>query len=75
MTTATDDTRLGAVEGRITEQSIALQDLREGQRETNQNWQAGLRETNARIDRLFLAMMGIGAAQIGLLITLVVRGG
>ena len=75
MTTATDDTRLGAVEGRLTEQSIALQDLREGQRETNQNWQAGLRETNARIDRLFLAMMGIGAAQIGLLITLVVRGG
>ena len=75
MTTATDDTRLGAVEGRLTEQSITLQDLREGQRETNQNWQAGLRETNARIDRLFLAMMGIGAAQIGLLITLVVRGG
>ena len=75
MTTATDDTRLGAVEGRLTEQSIALQDLREGQRETNQNWPAGLRETNARIDRLVLAMMGIGAAQIGLLITLVVRGG
>ena len=75
MTTATDDTRLGVVEGRLTEQSIALQDLREGQRETNQNWQAGLRETNARIDRLFLAMMGIGAAQIGLLITLVIRGG
>ncbi len=63
MTTATDETRLGIAEGRLTEQSMALQDLREGQR-----------ETNARIDRLFLAMMGIGAAQIGLLVTLVVRG-
>lgn len=63
MTTATDETRLGIAEGRLTEQSKALQDLREGQR-----------ETNARIDRLFLAMMGIGAAQIGLLVTLVVRG-
>ena len=85
MTTATDDTRLGIMEGRLAEQSIALQELREGQRETNQNWQAGLRETNqnwqaglretsARIDRLFLAILGIGAAQIGLLITLVVQG-
>ena len=63
MTMATDENRLGVVEGRLTEQSSALQELR-----------AGLRETNARIDRLFLAMMGIGAAQIGLLITLVVRG-
>ena len=82
MATETDDTRLGIMEGRLSEQSIALQDLRAGQRETNQNWQAGLRETNqnlretnARIDRLFLAILGIGAAQIGLLVTLVVRGG
>ena len=62
MATATDDTRLGVVEGRLTEQSSGIQDLRAGQR-----------ETNARIDRLFLAILGIGAAQIGLLITLVVR--
>ena len=82
MTTGTDDTRLGIMEGRLAEQSTALQDLRAGQRETNQNWQAGLRETNqslretnARIDRLFLALLGIGGAQIGLLITLVIRGG
>lgn len=75
MTSATDDTRLGIMEGRLTEQSSAIQDLREGQRETNQNWQEGLRETNSRIDRLFLAMMGIGTAQIGLLITLIVRNG
>ena len=45
MTMATDENRLGVVElrGRLTEQSSALQELR-----------AGLRETNARIDR-FLA--------------------
>jgi len=49
-------------EGRLTEQSSGIQDLRAGQ------W-----ETTARIDRLFLAILGIGAAQIGLLITLVVR--
>ena len=76
MTTGTDDTRLGIMEGRLAEQSTALQDLRAGQRETNQNWQAGLRETNAQwVDRLFLALLGIGGAQIGLLITLVIRGG
>ena len=28
---------------------------------------------NSRIDRVFLAMLGIGAAQVALLITLVVR--
>ena len=56
------------------------QNWQAGLRETNQNWQAGLRETNqglretnARIDRLFLALLGIGGAQIGLLITLIVR--
>ena len=61
--TTTDDSRLGIMEGRLTEQSSAIQDLR-----------TGLREVNSRIDRLFLAMLGIGAAQIGLLVTLVVRG-
>ena len=63
------------MEGRLAEQSIALQDLRSRQRETNQNWQSGLRDTNARIDRLFLAILGIGAAQIGLLVTLIIRIG
>jgi hypothetical protein len=61
--TTTDDSRLGFLEGRITELSTAVQDLREA-----------LLEVNAHIDRLFLAMMAIGATQIGLLITLVVRG-
>ena len=54
---------LGFLEGRIAEHSAILQDLRDGQR-----------QLHTRIDRLFLAMLGIGAAQIALLITLVVRG-
>ena len=62
--TATDDSRMGAIEGRLGEQSLAIQDMR-----------AGLREVNARIDRVFLAVLGIGAAQVGLLATLIVRGG
>ena len=59
-----DDGRLGALEGRVAEQSAGIQYL-----------QAGLREVNGRIDRLFLAMMAIGAAQIALLVTLIVRSG
>ena len=62
MTTATDDGRLGNLEGRVIEQSAALQALRED-----------IRAVNARLDRLFLAILGIGAAQIALLITLVLR--
>ena len=61
--TDTEDARLGRLEGRMEEQSAAIQDLR-----------AGLREVNSRIDRVFLAMLGIGAAQIALLVTLVVQG-
>ena len=48
------------LEGRVTEQSVGIQDLRAGQR-----------EINGRIDRMFWLSMGIGAAQIGLLITLI----
>ena len=62
MTMATDDGRLGNLEGRMIELSAALQALREE-----------IRAINARIDRQFLAILGIGAAQIGLLITLVLR--
>ena len=62
MTTASDENRLGILEGRMMEQSDALRELREG-----------LRAVNARIDRLFLTMLGIGAAQIALLLTLVLR--
>ena len=59
-----DDGRLGNLEGRVAEQSTGIQDLRAGQR-----------EINSRIDRMFLALLGIGAAQIGLLITLIIRTG
>ena len=52
------------MEGRLTQQSSGIQDLRAGQR-----------ETNARIDRLFLAILGIWAAQVGLLVTLIIRIG
>ena len=85
MTTQTDDSRMGVLEGRIAEQSVAIQDLREGQRQTNVELAAGFREVNNRIDhvndrieRLFLAIMGIGATLIGLqisqIIVLMVRG-
>ena len=65
----TTDTRLGTVEGRVEEHAAAIADLREGQREIRN----ALAAMNSRIDRLFLAVMGIGAAQIALLITLIVR--
>ncbi len=77
MTTATDDSRLGILEGRIIEQSAVLQQLGDrldaGLREVNARLDANQRAVNSRIDRLFLAMLGIGAAQIALLITLIVR--
>ena len=53
--------------------SAAIQDVREGMRQVNANITAGFREVNNRIDRLFLAILGIGAAQVGLLLTLVLR--
>ena len=69
MTMATDDGRLGNLEGRMIELSAAVQALREEIRAIN----ARIDAVNARIDRQFLAILGIGAAQIGLLITLVLR--
>ena len=59
MTTMTDDMpiselarRLGVVEGRLDEMSVALQDLKEGQREIRTELRADQRETNARIDQM-----------------------
>ena len=76
----TTDTRLGTVEGRVEEQAAAIGDLRDGQREIRETMDRRFDdvsrrfdETNSRIDRLFLAVLGIGAAQIALLITLIVR--
>ena len=66
--------RLGVVEGRIAEQSVAIQDLREDLRE-------GLKEVNARIDqltawldRMFLSSWAIGGGIIASLIVLIIRG-
>ena len=50
MTMATDDSRLSNLEGRIEEQSLAIQDLREGQRQLNADMVAGFRELSGRID-------------------------
>ena len=84
MTTATDDSCLGILEGRIIEQSATIRQLSDrveaGLRDVNERIDSGLldvrqelRATNARIDRMFLAILGIGAAQISLLITLIFR--
>lgn len=75
MTMATDDSRLGALEGRVAEQSASMLDMRAGLRALGDRVDQVERNLNNRIDRLFLALIGIGAAQIGLLVTLVVRGG
>ena len=77
MTTATDDSRLGMLEGRIAEQSVMLQQLGDrldtGLREVRQEIRQEIRNVNARIDRMFLTILGVGAAQIALLITLIFR--
>ncbi len=82
----TTDERIGVLEGRVEEQAAAIADLRDARRNADTAQADGFRavnaridrlaeQLNARIDRLFLAMLGIGAAQIALLITLVIRGG
>ena len=83
----TTDTRLGMLEGRADEQAAAIADLRAGLREIVSTMNSRFEDVNSRIDRVesridglnsrvgrvFLAMLGIGAAQIALLITLIVR--
>ena len=82
MTTTTDgerigtlEGRLGRVEGRLEEQARAIQDLQADVRDVKAALDAGLRDVNGRIDRMFLAILGMGAAQIALLVTLIVRQG
>lgn len=76
----TTDERIGIIEGRIEEHASSIADLRVDRREAADALRDGLREVNvridavnSRIDRLFLAMLGIGAAQIALLVTLAIR--
>ncbi len=88
MTILNDDSRLGRLEGRIEEQSAAMpeirQDMRSGFQQVNARFdrmearmdrmEARADQINSRIDRLFLAALGIGAAQVALFITVLVRG-
>jgi uncharacterized coiled-coil protein SlyX len=71
MVTETDDSRLGRLEGQAAQQSIALQDISRrldtGLVEIRQE----LRVVNTRIDRLTLAILGIGGGVIVALISLV----
>ena len=69
----TTDARLGTVEGRVEEHLAAIAVLREGQREIRNMLASMNSQLNSRIDRVFLAILGIGAAQIALLITLIFR--
>jgi uncharacterized coiled-coil protein SlyX len=75
MTTETDDSRLGRLEGRMAEQSAAIQDLREGLREVRAEVRDGLRAVNARIDRLFLSSWAIGGGIIAALVVQIIRAG
>ena len=63
--------QLGRLEGRMEEQSAAIQQMRA-------DLTAGLAALNARIDRLLLANIALGggllAGLIGLIATLIVRG-
>lgn len=87
MTTAADGGRLGILEGRMTEQAAAIAGLRDDIRDLRAEMRdiradmcdlrAGLSAVNSRIDRLFLAVLtigaGVGASQVGLLVTLILR--
>lgn len=65
----TTEARLGTVEGRVEEHAAAIADVRAELRGLN----ARLDALHSRIDRVFLAVLGMGAAQIALLITLIFR--
>ena len=60
MISETDDTRLGRLEGQIELMVQAIQEVRQE-----------VRATNARIDRLTLAVLGMGSGVIVALISLV----
>ena len=60
MISESDDTRLGRLEGQMAIMIQAIQDLRNE-----------VRATNARIDRLTLAVLGMGSGVIVALISLV----
>ncbi len=61
MALETDDSRLGRLEGQMAQVILALQDVR-----------AEVRAQGTRIDRLMLAILGIGGGLIVALLSLVV---
>ena len=52
MTMTTDDGRLSNLEGRIAEQSVAIQEVQQGIRQVNDRIDHTNREVNSRIDQL-----------------------
>ena len=82
----TTDRTLGYLEGRITEQAAALQDMRQDLaglrqevktefREVRQEMRDGFQDVTRWIDRMFLATWAIGGGIIAALVVLIVRGG
>ncbi len=78
MISESDDTRLGRLEGRMDLMVQAIQDLRESIQDLRESIQGvrqelhqEVRAINGRIDRLTLAVLGIGGAVIVALVSLV----
>ena len=74
MVAATDDFRLGRLEGQMEQVILTLQDMREEIRGLNariDQMNARIDQVNTRIDRLTLAALGIGGGVIVALISLV----
>ena len=78
MISETDDTRLGRLEGRMDLMIQAIQELRESIQELRgsiqeirQELHQEVRAVNGRIDRLTLAVLGMGGGVIVALISLV----
>lgn len=73
----TTESRLGVVEGRTIEHAASIAGLREDLREGLADVRVELRAINARIDRLILALLGggvtIALAQVGVIVTVVLR--
>lgn len=80
----TVESRVGALEGRADEQAAAILALRTDIQDVRTELRDGLAAVrteiaavNARIDRLFVAMLtigvGLGSAQVGVLVAIILR--
>ena len=61
--------------GRVGALETAMQELRADLREMRSEHQADLRQVNARIDRVFYSVIGVGVAIVGALVALIIRIG